>query len=509
MPLLNLRELSQFPEGDNSTDTIINRVHFNLTALKKFNYTLYTNKTISNSSRCYLIFDNFRPSMLSNGSWVNATTCYIPYYRIHGRGIASIVLASLFCISIMFTLINLRKHGRLYLREDKRFRVVGRRWQWYWMLFVAACGMISTLTGVDVDRYYLQQMPIILQSFFFMLMVPGALAMVWEATRHWGSWQERQIVDRDPFVLPQDDKRAKTEFWLPLIFYLFAWLNFFMVIPRSWTPIQKQNTPEQKENIARPAATGPRGKVGAVLAVMAWFVICYSLYHSIKCYKPRTTGIWNKFNSFCRHCPAKLFVTILLLAVRLGYGIASAWFWDLSIFQDNVVIGWPFGLGYGPIFLILFVFEIAGFIEENEDKIIIQQRRDRGQANDQELGIVKKPHWWSRNWIERYQTDEQRLRSMTNEVGGGRPTARRLTQSIEMGNMNIRNRSRSRPPEDPFRDQSPARLSSTGGARMTVSKMDSDAASTMTDNSGATGMTGRTLTSENAKPQRIRSMLDV
>jgi hypothetical protein len=53
------------------------------------------------------------------------------------------------------------------------------------MVFVAACGMISTITGVDVDRYYLQELPIVLQSFFFLLMVPGTLAMVWEATRHW------------------------------------------------------------------------------------------------------------------------------------------------------------------------------------------------------------------------------------------------------------------------------------------------------------------------------------
>lgn len=39
-----------------------------------------------------------------------------------------------------------------------------------------------------------------------------------------GSWQERQIYDRDPFALPQDDKRATKEFYIPLIFYLFAWL---------------------------------------------------------------------------------------------------------------------------------------------------------------------------------------------------------------------------------------------------------------------------------------------
>lgn len=185
MPLLNLRELVKFPAGDNPSETIINGVHFNLTALNEFKYALYSNNTISNNSKCYLIFDNFKPHMLDNGTWINATTCYIPYYGIGTRGAASIAFGAAFGMSLMFTLVNLRKHGRLHLREDKRFRVVGRRWQWYWMLFVAACGMISTLTGVDVDRYYLQQMPIVLQSFFFMLMLPGALAMVWEGTRHW------------------------------------------------------------------------------------------------------------------------------------------------------------------------------------------------------------------------------------------------------------------------------------------------------------------------------------
>jgi Protein of unknown function (DUF2434) len=240
MGLINMRELLQFPSGDNSSDTVVNGVHFNLTALNLYNYTIYSNNTISNASNCYLIFDYYQPHMFENGSWVNGTSCYEPYYHIHGRGISSIVFGSLFMASIMFSLVNLRKHGRLFLREDKRFRVVGRRWQWYWMCFVAACAVISCLTGIDVDRYYLQDLPIILQGFFFSLMLPGTLAMVWEATRHWyvpfiqhldrltnfkrGSWQERQICDRDPVLLPQDDRRGKTEFWMPLVFYLFAWL---------------------------------------------------------------------------------------------------------------------------------------------------------------------------------------------------------------------------------------------------------------------------------------------
>lgn len=186
MPLLNLRDLVPFPNnGDNATDTVINGLHLNTSALNYWNYTFYSNGTLSNNSRCYLIFDNYKPTLLSNGTWINGTSCYMPIKHIATRGATGIAFASLFAISIMFTLVNLRKHGQLFIREDKRFRVIGRRWQWYWMLFTAACGIISTITAVDVDRDYLQDIAIVLQGFFFCLMVPGTLAIVWEATRHW------------------------------------------------------------------------------------------------------------------------------------------------------------------------------------------------------------------------------------------------------------------------------------------------------------------------------------
>lgn len=185
MGVVDIRDLLKFPKGDNASDTVINHVHFNLTALHEWNYTLFSNHTLSNGSSCYLVFDDFKPALMPNGSWVNGTTCYIPYYGIGRRGTASAVIGALFGISIVLSLINLRKHGRQFLREDKRFRLVGRRWQWYWMLFTAACGMISAFTGIDVDRNYLQSTAIILQSLFFSLMLPATLAAVWEAARHW------------------------------------------------------------------------------------------------------------------------------------------------------------------------------------------------------------------------------------------------------------------------------------------------------------------------------------
>lgn len=495
----------------NASDVVINGLHFNRTALALYNYTYYTNHTLSNASRCYLVFDHFKPAMFANGSWANATSCYIPYYGIAARGQASIAFGVVFGISIMFTLINLRKHGKLYLREDKRFRVIGRRWQWYWMLFVAACGMISCFTGVDVDRYYLQQIPIMLQCFFFVLMVPGALAMVWECTRHWGSWQERQIIERDLYAFRTDDRRSKVEFYLPLVFYAFAWLTFFMTIPRSWTPLQKQHTPEQKEHIARPAATSPREKAGAILAIIAFGVICYSLSHSLKHYKPAPSRLRS-----LKTTPPKILIALVLLAIRLVYNLAAAWIWDISLFNADVPVVWPYGLGYAPVLLILILFEVAGFLEENEDKRIIAQRRARGQTHDRELGIVMKPSWWNRNWANRYQSDEQRLRNMTREAPTSRPSGRAAgrregvgeSESIELEDMNtgVRNRSRNRAShtEDPFRDPSPA--SSGIGTTLSVARTERDDASTRT------GLTVNSLTAELAASmpvQRVRSMLDI
>ncbi|KAK7528098.1 uncharacterized protein IWZ02DRAFT_430417 [Phyllosticta citriasiana] len=524
MPLLQLRDLLPYPSGDNATDTVINGVHFNRTALDHYNYTIYDNGTISNKSRCYLIFGKYQPTMLSNGSWINGTSCYVPYYGIHTRGKVGIAFATLFTVSIMFTLINLRKHGRQFLREEKRFRIVGRRWQWYWMLFAAACGLISTITGIDVDRNYLTSIAIVLQCFFFTLMLPASLAMVWEATRHWGSWQERQICDRDPFLLPEDDRRGKTEFYLPLIFYFFAWLDFFMTIPRSWTNIEYQRSDWQQAHFAEKTATDGRFKAGSIIAVIAWGITIYSLHHSLHHYRPRpaTPSVLARINSFCLHCPTKLFLAILILGFRLVYDIAAAWVWDVSLLNKDVKPAWPYGLGYAPIVLLIIVFNIAGYVDENEDKLLIEQRRARDHAADADLGIVKKPSWWRKYNGGVHLSPEQRLRALAQEGPGLTTTTTTTTPpsaNVELGPVSnaaagahqngsggstVRNRSRGRDNADernPFRDPSP-----DAAARRQGSRENGDGNG---GGDGASVISGTTLGIESVPAQRVRSMLDV
>ena len=223
--IFDARDLLQFPDGDNSTDTVFGNVHFNLTTLEHYNYTYYSNGTLSNNSKCWLTFEPYQPAMLlNNGTFINATKCYVAIEGIGARGFVGIGFAVMYGIALVLTLTALTKHGAMYLPREKRFYPIGRRWQWYWALFVSVCALISLFVNVDVDRYYIQELPITVTVFFWFLMCQGTMALVWEAVRHWGSWQERQYIDPNPFELRQDDRRAMCEFWMPLWFYLWVWL---------------------------------------------------------------------------------------------------------------------------------------------------------------------------------------------------------------------------------------------------------------------------------------------
>ncbi len=239
MSLANARVLLAFPAGDNSSDTLINGIHWNLTALQNWNYSYYSNQTFSNGSSCFLVFEPYTPFLLPNGTFHNSTTCYSPINPMKTRAKVGLFFACFFLLTIMFTSINLRKHGKLFLPTEKRFHAIGRRWQWYWMFVVAAFAVISSITDVDVDRYYLPELPIVLSNFFWFLMLPTTMCVVWESVRHWGSWQERQMIDPNPFSLGQDDRRAKFEFYIPLLFYFLVWMVCHHVLIASSTNLHR------------------------------------------------------------------------------------------------------------------------------------------------------------------------------------------------------------------------------------------------------------------------------
>ncbi|KAL1890722.1 hypothetical protein Sste5346_008046 [Sporothrix stenoceras] len=446
--VFDAREILSFPGGANSSDTLVAGVHFNLTALEHWNYTLFSNGTLSNGSRCLLTFAPYTPTLLyPNGTFINSTSCYSPVNPIGARAKIGIAFAVMYAVALFFVLINLRKHGRLFLPSEKRFRPIGRRWQWYWGILLCVAAFISLFMNIDVDRYYLPELPIVLTSFFWYLMQMCAMALVWEAVRHWGSWMERQYIDPNPFVLGEDDRRYKFELLIPLVFYLFLWLNFFLVVPRSWGNIEKQRSPEQIVDIAAPNATDARFKTAAFLLLAAWIITVVSLRHSIKHYLPRNRGVFNRAVGVISSTPPRLAVLLFLSLAMIAYQALCAWEFQWSVLKVDgdrlpIYLG-----GYTPPLLILIVQNIYGLLVFNEDRQLIHQRRQRGAEQDRELGIVHKPAWWRRingDYIPTNESMRDRIARNVREVGGGAATTRGIDNAMDQRALELEELERAR-----------------------------------------------------------------
>ncbi|KAI3334628.1 hypothetical protein F4824DRAFT_501886 [Ustulina deusta] len=429
------RDLPLWPDGDNATDTVIGGVHFNLTTLKHWNYTLYEgNWTLSNWSRCYLVNQPYTPPLLlNNGTFVNSTWCYLATQPTGPRANIGIGFAVAFGLCLVFILLNLARHGKLYLPAEKRFYAIGRRWQWYWAIFVCVAALIGLFTGVDVDRYRVVELPLVLNVFFWFLMNMGSLALVWEAVRHWGSWMERQFIDPNPFVLKQTDRRGRFEFFLPLFFYLWWWLDFFVIVPRNWGAVELQRSPEQTATKGKPASTDARFKIAPFFLFISWLTIMVSLWHSVRHYEARNRGWLNRVIGFIRYVPFRFLLMIPLSLVVVAYQALAAWEFDYSPLDKNTNLVAMYVGGYVPALLLVIILCASGFLRPNEDKDLIRQRRERGTQLDQELGITKRPAWWRRLKGDVSTGDAMRDQIFRNvrEVGGHRRVREMAEQRAE------------------------------------------------------------------------------
>ncbi|PQE26586.1 hypothetical protein CJF30_00001318 [Rutstroemia sp. NJR-2017a BBW] len=517
---LSNRDLLSFPPGNNASDTFIEGVHYNLTTLRHWNYTYYSNRTFSNGSLCFILFEPYTPHLLQNGTFLNSTSCWSPIEPMQARSKIGLALGILSLISLMFTLINLRKHGRIILPRQSRFRGVSRRWQWYWMLVVGTCGGISGLTAVDVDRYFLPELPFAMTNFFWFLMLPTTMAVVWESVRHWGSWQERQMIDpnENQFALREDDRRSKVELLIPVVFYFFSWMNFFMTIPRSWGSIEKQRDSDQARLIAEPTATDLRFKIGAFFLLVAWMTTIYSLQHSIFHYRSHQPRIFSRVLATLRYTPTKLLLGLVLSLVMIGYSVAISFEFSISPLKLHPNLSIMYPLGWGPILLILFIYEIYGYIDPNEDIDLLRQRRRREVEIDREMGIIKRPRWWARLHGDNTIIGvHDRIAENVAEIGAGGPTTGGRERGTEMDDFPLPPRNYS---SRPYADTEVVREAigslfpptSAPQPRFVDDRSllrESEASSvTQVDSAEQDGSNHSSVTAS-VPPQRIRSMLDV
>lgn len=205
-----------------------------------------------------------------------------------------------------------------------------------------------------------------------------------------------------------------------------------MVVPRDWNFVRSQHYPEQITGTAIPNATGIRFKVGGFCLVISWFTILFSLYHSISHYKPRHRGIFNRALGFVSAIPLRLVLIISVLAALIAYQIFISFVWDFSIVKARdgnipAIMAW----GYGPSIIIMYTQIVYGFVAPNEDKELIRQRRERGEIDDRDLGIVRKPAWWNRVRGDHLRSMRDKINQNVNEVGGKRGVGRRTEDDME------------------------------------------------------------------------------
>ena len=283
-----------------------------------------------------------------------------------------------------------------------------------------------------------------------------------------------------------------------------------MNIPRNWTPFEAQSTDQQVNTVARPNATDARFKAAAFLAFAAWCMICISLHHSIYYYKPRNRGLIPRFADFIRYTPLRFLFTIPLLLIVVAYAAASSFLWELNLGNLSNNEGWLYGLGYGPIVLILLVNEIFGVLDPNEDRALIRQRVERGHTIDAEIGYPRqrKPWWWREGLGFHYSSPEQRLKDITTEIGGGRATSRNLERQIELGNMPLR------PGNDNQVEIPSVEREGESRRQRESNESDKDLRPSFLDSQGnswgrATSQMTVSSTASQKLPQQVKSMLDV
>jgi len=302
-----------------------------------------------------------------------------------------------------------------------------------------------------------------------------------------------------------------------------------MIIPRPWGAIELQRDSEQTKQFAEPTATDTRFKLAALFLFVSWLTTVFSLWHSIKHYKPRNRGTFNRAIGLIRYLPPRLLLTLPLSLVMIGYEAACAFEFSISPLKVDTNLGFMYGLGWGPIALIIIVQEIHGYIVPNDDRELIRQRRVRGAEADQEMGITNKPHWWSRmNTNNRPMNMQDSIARNVLEIRGGRATTGNLERSIEMGSMPASKRDSNKPaPDIAMRAAANLLFPARTGMEETQERftdhpeqgrgMTASNSAANTSTTAGTGTNDRTDSNDSAassltlgvRSQQVRSMLDV
>lgn len=209
----------------------------------------------------------------------------------------------------------------------------------------------------------------------------------------------------------------------------------------------------------------------------------FSLGHSVKHYNPRRRGLHNGVVGLIEFIPIKFLITIPLSLLFVIYEFACSYDFHISPLKLHTDLAYMYGLGWAPIACIVLVYEIAGYIDPNEDEELKRQRRIRNvEVNSERSSPLLHGH------NPRVRVLNQ-IAENVSESGGLPPPYQNNDTSIEMRNLRVsRTQEQDRPVSgDRERDTSRARRTTAGERSDSTNSRES----------------------RTAQPPRIRSMLDV
>ncbi|KAK9241241.1 hypothetical protein V1525DRAFT_392538 [Lipomyces kononenkoae] len=333
---------------------------YNNTVLQEYGYQLYGNGTLSNATDCFLSFGQFIPFIGENGTVYNGTACDYPYYSIKARGAVGVVFSVLSIMLLPVSMYNLRKHGTRHSKhEHKRFRLVGRRWQWYWLFVVHVLAAVAGFLSLDIDRDYIQGTSLTTYGAVYSVILAVCLASVWEMTRHWGSFEERRLFEADPFRFRHDDRRSMVHLLMPLVFYLFGFLLFLLTVLRNWGLLIQVNSTFVTDN---------RWKAGVFFGLIALFIIFVQVGVTYYYYHPPKL-------------PWKLPLCYVGVTVLVAYSIGFSFDEKISPFSSHANVLAVALWGYLPVIYIIVVMNVCGHYQMNDDLVILKEANEREQAN--------------------------------------------------------------------------------------------------------------------------------
>ncbi len=169
---------------------------FNLTTnstlldnFKHWNYTVdYNTGTIGNGSNCVIAFHPYVDTTwvyIENGTILNGTSCDSTILPVAARAGVSIAFAVVVIMIIPVTIVSLKKHGATYMPRTKRISILGRRWQYYWVMISIVLTAVAGFFGIDVDRDYMQGVALAVFGIFWAASGCAITAAVWELIRNW------------------------------------------------------------------------------------------------------------------------------------------------------------------------------------------------------------------------------------------------------------------------------------------------------------------------------------